>query len=702
MKITKRMICLVTAFAMVLSAMVSFDSQAKKKKPKLNKTKLTLAVGKTAKLKVKNTKKKVKWSSSKKKIASVSKKGKVKGKKAGKTTITAKVGSKKLKCKVTVKAKKNPTATPISNRNATVTATPASTATSTPQIQATATPQVQATATPQGTVQPTVTPAIQEEKGNRIESLRIEALGVAEVKLAQKQELTLTDFSLMTKAYESGSYSEVLSDVQGVVTTDNITYRVLFTDDCMYWGCRLKVTVFNLEGTGTDSMEVNVNLPCSNTVYLRYHAPAGQQFSGSYDWYDSYDAAGRLKVKSAKLPKGMSYSVDYQRIKFNGTPSEAGTCIGDVVCEDELGHTYTLNIGWMMDNEDTISAWAMPMTRTYTGKDVKVSYKFYVEGGSGSYTYEVPQDVSGADISVVSGKIEATFSKPGTYNIPIKVTDAEDDSIYTTLDWKAVITDTKKVTVNPLLADDSKLNDEELHVFFLPGGAASADEYISLNEVGGGSTYLPKGTYQVFYYYGELKSAAMYQKTITVEDENITLDLVFPVYKVNITCEKESAVWHDENGAYVGSGNTVYLPEGKHTLRYVYSTGPDYGTVYEAAVETGSGKPNAVTITGKEGTGLSEKLTAGTPISVKLSYKGRAVFTFTPTESGSYTFYRENIRGYSRAVLADIGNFYDDTCSDTYSVKKTYDLKAGETYYYMVEGVNDSPVALDLCVKKDS
>ena len=77
-----------------------------KAKVKLNKTKLSMNVGKTATLKLKNNKKKVKWSSSNKKVAKVSAKGKVKGLKKGKATITAKVGKKKYKCKVTVKARK--------------------------------------------------------------------------------------------------------------------------------------------------------------------------------------------------------------------------------------------------------------------------------------------------------------------------------------------------------------------------------------------------------------------------------------------------------------------------------------------------------------------------------------------------------------------------------------------------------------------
>ena len=81
---------------------------------KLNKKSVTLKVGKTVTLKVKGTKKKVKWVSSNKKVATVTQKGKVKAKKKGTATIYAKVGKKKLKCKIKVKAAKVPTVTPLS------------------------------------------------------------------------------------------------------------------------------------------------------------------------------------------------------------------------------------------------------------------------------------------------------------------------------------------------------------------------------------------------------------------------------------------------------------------------------------------------------------------------------------------------------------------------------------------------------------
>ena len=73
-------------------------------KPVINKKKMTLTRLDTAELWITGTSQKVKWSSSNKNIVTVNKKGKVKAKKTGKATITAKVGGKKLKCVVTVKA----------------------------------------------------------------------------------------------------------------------------------------------------------------------------------------------------------------------------------------------------------------------------------------------------------------------------------------------------------------------------------------------------------------------------------------------------------------------------------------------------------------------------------------------------------------------------------------------------------------------
>ena len=72
-------------------------------KARLNYSWITMTEGYSIKLKVTGTKKKAKWYSTNKKVAKVSNKGVVYGKKAGKATVTAKVGGKKLKCSVKVK-----------------------------------------------------------------------------------------------------------------------------------------------------------------------------------------------------------------------------------------------------------------------------------------------------------------------------------------------------------------------------------------------------------------------------------------------------------------------------------------------------------------------------------------------------------------------------------------------------------------------
>ena len=103
--ITKRLLALISA-VILMTTMLIPAFQASAASVRLNKTKIVLVVGQTYNLKVSGTKKTPKWSSSNKKIVSVTKKGVVKGLKKGTATITAKIGKKKYKCKVTVEAPK--------------------------------------------------------------------------------------------------------------------------------------------------------------------------------------------------------------------------------------------------------------------------------------------------------------------------------------------------------------------------------------------------------------------------------------------------------------------------------------------------------------------------------------------------------------------------------------------------------------------
>ena len=69
---------------------------------RLSRQSVTIVQGKTTQITMKGVSaKKVKWYSSNKKIATVSK-GKITAVKGGKTTVTARVGSRRYRCKVTV------------------------------------------------------------------------------------------------------------------------------------------------------------------------------------------------------------------------------------------------------------------------------------------------------------------------------------------------------------------------------------------------------------------------------------------------------------------------------------------------------------------------------------------------------------------------------------------------------------------------
>lgn len=71
--------------------------------PKISKTSVTVSVGKTVRLKMKGTSRKVKWQSDNTYIAAVNSSGVVSGNAPGSCLITAKLGGRKYSCLVSVK-----------------------------------------------------------------------------------------------------------------------------------------------------------------------------------------------------------------------------------------------------------------------------------------------------------------------------------------------------------------------------------------------------------------------------------------------------------------------------------------------------------------------------------------------------------------------------------------------------------------------
>ena len=147
----RKLSVMVLSFAMVLSLLIPCG-RTEAKAPAMAKKKVSVNVGKTVTVKLKNASKKAKvtWKSKSKKIAKIAKKSKtsakVRGVKEGSTKVTAKYvlgkTKKTLSCKVIVNGADNtlPQSTPTQPA-VNVTPTPAQTATATPEpIQPTAAP----------------------------------------------------------------------------------------------------------------------------------------------------------------------------------------------------------------------------------------------------------------------------------------------------------------------------------------------------------------------------------------------------------------------------------------------------------------------------------------------------------------------------------------------------------------------------------
>lgn len=100
MKNIKKLLATVLTLVLLMGV---FPTNAQAATVRLNKTSATVYVGNSLTLRVEGTKAKVSWSSSNRAVATVNSKGKVVGKKAGTTNVSAKVGKKSYKCRVTVK-----------------------------------------------------------------------------------------------------------------------------------------------------------------------------------------------------------------------------------------------------------------------------------------------------------------------------------------------------------------------------------------------------------------------------------------------------------------------------------------------------------------------------------------------------------------------------------------------------------------------
>ena len=188
---------------------------------KLSKKKVTITVGKSKKITLKNSKKKAKWSIKKgKKFIKLTKKKKksvtIKAVKKGTATVVAKVGKKKYTCKVTVKAKASSDNVQDTSDNST-TPTPEATSTPTQSSPSETADTAKATATP--TVVPNPTPELVAVTRVRLNTESIDlALGSDSTTYQLKVTVTPSKATDKTVTWTSSDEKIATVDENGLVT----------------------------------------------------------------------------------------------------------------------------------------------------------------------------------------------------------------------------------------------------------------------------------------------------------------------------------------------------------------------------------------------------------------------------------------------------------------------------------------------------
>lgn len=369
----KGLTLLLTA-ALLVPQMSGVSADAKAKKPKLSRTKVSVTVGKTKKVTVKNAKK-VTWKVTKKaaKIVKLTKKSKkgatIKGLKKGtaKISVQMKNGKKKVKKTITVKvssAKKvvvtaepakttnkptngstnGPTKEPVKEPTATPTATsttePSVTPTATPTATPTEEPPAEPTATP--TEEPTPTPGVASGSAAVVVTATGSAAGLD---LEEGDTLDLNASVSTTGCAVTGDIVWTSSNEEvATVSASGASATVTAVGEGT---ATIKATITTDTGIVTYD-KYDVTVVASDLVLEGDDLGAGASYTYVPNGFALYASMGIFEIDKSKLSKeGTTISIKY-------TAMEGDTDVKD---------TQRFNIGLKTGDK-----WNSPAIKDYYGK----------------------------------------------------------------------------------------------------------------------------------------------------------------------------------------------------------------------------------------------------------------------------------------------------------------------------------------------
>lgn len=415
----KGLALLLTA-ALLVPQMSGVSADAKAKKPKLSRTKVSVTVGKTKRVTVKNAKK-VTWKVTKKaaKIVKLTKKSKkgatIKGLKKGtaKISVQMKNGKKKVKKTITVKvssAKKvvvtaepakttnkptngstnGPTKEPVKEPTATPTATSTTEPSATPTATPTEEPPAEPTATP--TEEPTPTPGVASGSAAIVVTATGSAAGLD---LEEGDTLDLNASVSTTGCAVTGdivwtSSNEEVATVSASGTSATVTAVGEGT-------ATIKATITTDTGIVTYD-EYDVTVVASDLVLEGDALGAGASYTYVPNGFALYASMGIFEIDKSKLSEGTTISIKYTAME------------GDT----DVKGTQGFNIGLKTGDK-----WNSPAIHDYYGKT----------GGEVNLTLTaVDMEKIGADDKVYVHVGTATAGFKGTFTY-LSVTAGEDSLV---------------------------------------------------------------------------------------------------------------------------------------------------------------------------------------------------------------------------------------------------------------------------------
>ncbi len=399
----KKFLIVFLTVAMITAVVPSFNNDFSmineveaKTKIKLNKTKITLVKGKSTTLKVIGTKKKAKWSTSNKKIAIVNSKGKVTAKKKGTVTITAKIGSKKYKCKIIVKnpIKLNKTkVTLVKGKSTTLKVTGTKkkvTWSSSNKKVATVNSKGKVTAKKKGiayitakadglTVKSKIT--VQNKKSIPVEGLLIEFDSVS-LKVGNTHKIDViilpTNATNKTLTYTTSNKNVVTVDSKGKVTAKGKgkAYVTVKSSNGKKARCEFTVKGVKVEVSSVTLNKSTLSLNVGDTYQLSATVNPNNATNKSIEWQSSNESVVTVdsKGKVTAKKKGSAY---IHAIAYGGKSKSCQVTVNGVTSNEEQGteiavNNITLSSTTLQLNEyETTKLTASVLPTNATNKDVK-------------------------------------------------------------------------------------------------------------------------------------------------------------------------------------------------------------------------------------------------------------------------------------------------------------------------------------------